>query len=291
VLRRKPFGVLLPSAHAIEREYRLLSALHPTGFAVPRPIALCEDAAVIGAPFYLMGLVEGRPFWEGALPDVPREARRPLYEAMIDTLAALHNCDHAAVGLADFGRPGNFFERQIARWIKQYRASQTDELADVERLIEWLPQTVPAQTRTSLVHGDFRIDNMIFAPDAPRVIAILDWELATVGDPLADFTYFAMHWIMDDTGSAALGGRDLDTLGIPSLDEVVARYCAATGRDGMAGLNWYFAYNLFRLVCIIQGVKRRMLDGNASNDQAAEAVKRIAPLASSAWAQARLAGA
>jgi aminoglycoside phosphotransferase (APT) family kinase protein len=291
VLRRKPFGPLLPSAHAVDREYRLLAALHPTGFPVPRPIALCEDEGVIGAPFYLMAMVEGRTLWDGTLPDVPRADRRAHYEAMIDTMAALHAIDHQAVGLGDFGPPGNYVERQVQRWTKQYRASQTDDIPEVDRLIDWLPRTLPAQTRTSIIHGDYRIDNLIYAPDAPQVRAVLDWELTTIGDPLADFAYLAMNWVMPRDGRSGLAGVDLDEAGLPTLDEAVARYCAASGRDGLPDLHWYFAYNLFRLVGIVQGIKKRMADGNASSTQAAATAAMLVPLARGAWAEARKAGA
>jgi len=291
VLRRKPFGTLLPSAHAIEREYRLIAALHPTGFPAPRAIALCEDPSVIGAPFYLMTLVEGRNLWDGTLPATPHEERRPLYAAMIDTLAALHTLDPQALGLADFGRPGNYFARQVERWTRQYRSAQTEEIAEAERLIEWLPATLPAQDRTSIIHGDYRIDNLIFAPDAPEIAAVLDWELATIGDPLADFAYLAMNWTMPADGRAGLSGIDLEAAGIPTLDEAVARYCAATGRDDLPDLHWYFAYNLFRLMAIVQGIKKRLIEGNAAIAQAGQTVARLMPLAQAAWAQARLAGA
>jgi aminoglycoside phosphotransferase (APT) family kinase protein len=291
VLRRKPFGPLLPSAHAVDREYRLLSALHPTGFPVPRPVALCEDESVIGAAFYLMALVEGRTVWDGTLPDVPKPERRAHYEAMVDTLAALHAIDPQAVGLGDFGPPGNYFERQVQRWTKQYRASQTDDIAEVERLIDWLPRTLPPQTRIAIIHGDYRIDNLIYAPDAPQVRAALDWELTTIGDPLADFTYLAMNWAMPRDGRSGLAGVDLGAEGLPSLDDMVARYCAASGRDGLPDLHWYFAYNLFRLVGIVQGIKKRMADGNASSAQAAATVAKLVPLAEAAWAEARKAGA
>ncbi len=290
VLRRKPFGPLLPSAHAVDREYRLLRALHPTGFPVPRPLALCEDEGVIGAVFYLMEMVEGRTFWNGALPELPIEARRPHYLAMIDTMAALHSLDPAAIGLSDFAPPGNYIERQVARWTRQYRAAQTDDVAEVERLIEWLPRTLPAQDRVSVIHGDYRIDNLIYGDDA-TVRAVLDWELATLGDPVADFAYLAMNWAMPQDGRSGLAGLDLAAEGIPTMDEATARYCAATGRDGLPNLNWYFAYNLFRLVGIVQGIKKRVIDGNASNAGAAAMAERVVPLAKAAWAQAKLAGA
>ncbi|KRB85088.1 aminoglycoside phosphotransferase [Sphingomonas sp. Root710] len=291
VLRRKPFGDLLPSAHAIEREYRLISAIHPTGFAVPGPVALCEDRSVIGAVFYLMEMVEGRTFWNGSLPDLARQDRRACYDAMVDTLAALHAIDHEAVGLGDFGRPGNYMQRQIDRWTKQYRAAQTDDIPEVEQLIEWLPRTLPEQAGLSIIHGDYRLDNLIYAADAPRVRAVLDWELATIGDPLADFAYLAMNWVLPHEGGAAVGGVDFAEADIPALDGVVARYCAATGRDGLPDLHWYFAYNLFRTVGIIQGIKKRMIDGNASNARAAEAAARLPSIARAGWAQAEIAGA
>jgi aminoglycoside phosphotransferase (APT) family kinase protein len=291
VLRRKPFGTLLPSAHAVDREYRLLTALHPVGFPVPRPLALCSDPEVVGSIFYVMELVEGRTFWNGALPDETASQRRALYEAMIATLAQLHAMDPDAVGLSDFGRPGNYFTRQVGRWTKQYRAAQTEDIPAVEKLIHWLPRTVPEQTRTSIIHGDFRIDNLIYAPNRPRVAAVLDWELATIGDPLADFAYLAMNWVLPADGKAGLAGLELSGTGIPTMEELIALYCAATGRGGMPDLHWYFAYNLFRMTGIVQGVKKRLQDGNASSAQAEETAARLLPLAEAAWAQAELAGA
>lgn len=291
VLRRKPFGPILPSAHAVEREYRLIAALHPSGFPVARPHGLCEDPGVIGAPFYVMELVEGRTLWDGTLPGMTPPERTAHYEAIVDTLAALHAIDYAGGGLGDYGKPGNYFERQVARWSKQYRASQTDDLPEVERLIEWLPRTVPAQTRTSIVHGDFRIDNLIFAGDGPHIRAVLDWELSTLGDPLADFSYFLMSWVTDPEGRSGVKGCTGPDTGIPTLEQVVARYCAATGRDGVPDLDWYFAYNLFRLTGIVQGIKKRMQDGNASSAQAAETVARLPGLAAAAWRFAEAAGA
>ncbi|UZK66761.1 phosphotransferase family protein [Sphingomonas sp. M1-B02] len=291
VLRRKPFGAILPSAHAVEREHRLIAALHPTGFPVARPYGLCEDPEVIGAPFYIMEMVEGRTLWDGALPGMTPDQRTAHYGAIVDTLAALHTIDPDAVGLGDYGRPGNYFERQVARWTKQYRASQTDDMPEVEALIEWLPRTVPAQTRTAIVHGDFRIDNMIFAPDGPRILAVLDWELSTLGDPLADFSYFLMSWVTAPEGRSGVQGLTGAETGIPTMAAVVERYCAATGRDGVPDLNWYFAYNLFRLTGIVQGIKKRMIEGNASSAQAAATVARLPGLAASAWGFAREAGA
>jgi aminoglycoside phosphotransferase (APT) family kinase protein len=291
VLRRKPFGPILPSAHAVEREHQLIAALHPTGFPVARPYGLCEDSGVIGAPFYIMEMIEGRTFWDGALPDMAPADRTEVYEAIVDTLAALHSVDYAAFGLGEYGKPGNYFERQVARWSKQYRMSQTDDMPEVEKLIEWLPRTVPGQTRTSIVHGDFRIDNMIFASAEPKVLAVLDWELSTLGDPLADFSYFLMSWVTAPEGRSGVQGLTGPETGIPTIEAVVARYCAATGRDGVPDLNWYFAYNLFRLTGIVQGIKKRIIEGNASSDQAAKTVERLPGLAASAWHFAREAGA
>lgn len=291
VLRRKPFGSLLPSAHAVEREYRLYSALAPVGFPVPRPVALCEDASVIGVPFFLMELVEGRIFWDSTLPELPRESRAHCYEGMADTLAKLHGIDYEAAGLSTFGRPGQYMQRQVERWAKQYRASQTEEIPEVEKLISWLPDSIPDQTGNSIIHGDYRIDNMIFSSEDLLVKAVLDWELATIGDPLADFAYFALPWVLDRGVGAGLVGIDLGEAGIPTLDQITERYCAATKRDGLPDLHWHFAFNLFRLVGITQGVKKRMIDGNASSANAESAVRHVLPLASSAWEQARLAGA
>ena len=291
VLRRKPFGPLLPSAHAVDREFRLISALYPTGFPVARPFGLCTDEGVVGAMFYVMGLVEGRNLWDGSLPGLTPEARRGIYHTMIDTLAALHGIDHEAVGLGDYGKPGNYFERQVGRWTKQYRASETETIPEMEKLIEWLPRTVPVQERTSIVHGDFRIDNMIFAEGAPKVLAVLDWELSTLGDPLADFSYLLMNWVTEPEGRSGIYGLDLEALGIPSLDEAVDRYCAATGRSGLPDLNWYFSYNLFRLTGIVQGIKKRVIDGTASSAQAERTAARVPSLARSAWHFAQLAGA
>ena len=291
VLRRKPFGQLLPSAHAVDREFKVINGLYPTGFPVARPYGLCTDESVIGSWFYIMAMVEGRTIWDGAMPGATPEFRRQTYFAMIDTLAALHNTDVAAAGLSDYGKPGNYFGRQVDRWTKQYRLSETEHMPVMERLIEWLPATLPEQTRTSVVHGDYRIDNMIFAADAPKVVAVLDWELSTLGDPLADFTYVAMAWVTDNAGRSGVQDLDRKALGIPELDEAVARYCQATGRDGVPDMNWYFAYNFFRLAGIIQGIKKRVIDGTANSAHAKEMSERVSPLAEAAWAFAVKAGA
>jgi aminoglycoside phosphotransferase (APT) family kinase protein len=292
VLRRKPFGALLPSAHAVEREYRVIAALHPTGFPVPRPYALCEDTEIIGAPFYVMEMVEGRVLWSGAMPDAEPAERRATYNAMVDTLARLHGIDPQAAGLADYGAPGNYFERQVRRWTKQYRAAETERIDAMERLIEWLPTRMPEQERVSIIHGDYRIDNMIFAAGAPRVAAVLDWELSTLGDPLADFANLAMNWVMPaGDRKAQLGGLDLAVLGIPSLEDISARYCDLTGLRRVPDLNWFFAFNLFRLAGIVQGIKKRAIEGNASSDDAAEFGSRVPDLAAQSWQFARQAGA
>lgn len=289
VLRRKPFGPLLPSAHAVDREYRLLAALAPLGFPVPRPLALCDDRAVIGVSFYVMELAKGHAYSNGALPDVEPGTRRCIYEQLIDTLADLHNFDPAAAGLSDFGKPGNYFERQVTRWTRQYRDSQTDQIEEMERLIAFLPATVPDQSRTSVVHGDYRIDNILF--DKGRLTAVLDWELATLGDPLADFSYLAMQWVIPADGGAGLGGLDLAAIGIPTLGEISERYSRRSGVGVAKHLDWYFAYNLFRLAGIVQGIKKRVIDGTASHAEAAEMAKRVPMLAHAAWRFAQKAGA
>ena len=291
VLRRKPPGKLLPSAHAVDREFKVMKALHGSDVPVPRVLALCSDDSVIGTMFYVMENVEGRILWDGTLPDYQPAERRAIYEAQIDTLAALHNVDYAAVGLADYGKPGNYFARQIDRWTKQYKASETRHIDVVERLIEWLPRTVPTQERVSVVHGDYRIDNMIFHANEPRVAAVLDWELSTLGDPLADFTYFLSHWVMPPEGRSGLAGLDLKSLGIPSMEEAVALYCKITNRAGLPELNWYFAYNMFRLACITQGIAGRVRDGTAASARAMEAGSRTEPLGNMAWHFALKAGA
>ena len=288
VLRRKPFGKLLPSAHAVDREYRLLSALHPLEFPVPQPLALCSDADVIGAIFYVMELAKGRAYANGALPEFDASTRARMYAQMIDTLADLHAIDTDAAELGDFGKPGNYFERQVMRWTRQYRDSQTDYIPEIERLIAFLPETLPEQSRTSIVHGDYRIDNVVFDGDG-TLTAVLDWELATLGDPVADFSYLAMQWVMPADGGAGLGGLDLAKLGIPSLDAIVARYAERSGVPVGAKLDWYFAYNLFRLAGIVQGIKKRLNDGTASHANAAEIAAKVPTLAKAAWSFAQAA--
>ena len=290
VLRKKPAGKLLPSAHAVDREYKVISALHPTGFPVAKPYALCTDDSVVGAMFYVMEMVDGRILWNGLLPEMTKDERRQTYLHKITTLAQLHNTDYAAIGLNDYGKPGNYFARQIDRWTKQYKLSETENIEEMNKLIEWLPQTIPPGERTSIVHGDYRLDNMVLHASEPRVIAVLDWELSTLGDPLGDFTYYLMNWVMPSDGRAGLGGKDLAPLGIPTTEEVVELYCAETGRDGIPQLDWYFSYNAFRLAGILQGIAGRVRDGTAASAHAAQMVQRIRPLAQAAYSYAQKAG-
>ena len=290
VLRRKPFGQLLPSAHAVDREYRLLAALAPLDFPVPEPLALCDDPDVIGAIFYVMELARGRSYANGALPDFDPATRRAMYDQLVDTLADLHTIDPEAAGLGDFGRSGNYFERQVMRWTRQYRDSETDYIPEMERLVAFLPETIPEQSRMSIVHGDYRIDNVMFDGDG-TLTAVLDWELATLGDPLADFSYLAMQWAMPADGGAGLAGLDLAVLGIPTLNAIAARYSDRSGVPVAERLDWYFAYNLFRLAGIVQGIKKRVIDGTASHAEAEEMAKRVPTLAQAAWRFAQRAGA
>jgi aminoglycoside phosphotransferase (APT) family kinase protein len=295
VLRRKPFGKLLPSAHAMDREYRVITALHKAGFPAAQTYGLCTDDSVIGAMFYIMENVTGRIFWDGALPTQTPTERTAIYAAQIDTLAQLHNFDPDKIGLGDYGKPGNYFARQVERWTRQYRASETGPNDTMEKLMAYLPLTVPKQERVSVVHGDYRVDNMIFAADVPRVKAVLDWELSTLGDPLADFSYFLMLWHMPQAstgaGSSGIAGLDLKAAGIPSIADACAHYCKLTGRTGIPDLDWYFAFNMFRIAAILQGIAGRVRDGTAASAQALDSIKRIGPLADKAWEFAQKAGA
>jgi aminoglycoside phosphotransferase (APT) family kinase protein len=291
VLRRKPFGKLLRSAHAVEREFRVIAALHAAGFPVPKPYALCNDATVIGSAFYVMQHVAGRLFWDGTLPNLAREERRAIYCAQIDTLARLHRLQPQDLGLADFAPPGSYFTRQAERWTKQYRASETQSIGAMEKLIEWLPRTVPPQTQVSVVHGDFRLDNLIFASNSCDVLAVIDWELSTLGDPLADMSYVMMNWMMPADGRSGLAGLDLEMLSIPTSRELIERYCRAMGWEGVPELSWYFAFNLFRLAGIMQGIAKRRLDGTAVSDDAERLAAQTVPVANKAWDFARKAGA
>jgi aminoglycoside phosphotransferase (APT) family kinase protein len=292
VLRRKPSGPLIPGAHAVEREAKVLAALGSVDFPVPRLYALCTDEKVIGTHFYVMEMVEGRIFWNATLPDVSH-VQRPLYfEAMNATLARLHLIDPVAIGLSDYGRPGNYFERQISRWSTQY-LSDTDAGRNIyiDRLIEWLRVHIPAGEETSIIHGDFRVDNMIFHPVEPRIIAVLDWELSTLGHPLADFAYHTMMYRMPSHIVAGLAGTDLAKLNIPSEHEYLRRYCRRTNRTTIPGYDFYVAFNFFRLAAIFHGIKGRVIRGTASSAEASQRVKVFPELAELAWAQAVLAGA
>ena len=290
VLRRKPPGKLLPSAHAVDREFKVISALYPTGFPVAKPFGLCVDEGVIGTMFYVMDSVEGRILWDGTLPASSMEERGAIYRSKIATLAALHNTDYKAVGLEDFGKAGSYFARQISRWTKQYQLSETEKIPEMDRLIDWLPKSIPDGETTSIVHGDYRLDNMILHPTRSSVRAVLDWELSTLGDPLGDFTYHLMNWVMPAGQRSGLGGLDLAALGIPSMEAYTALYCEATGRSEIVNIDWYFAYNLFRLAGIIQGIVGRVRDGTAASDHASDNMNRVRPLAENAYAFALRAG-
>jgi aminoglycoside phosphotransferase (APT) family kinase protein len=286
VLRRKPPGKLLKSAHAVDREFRIISALYGADFPVPRPYVLCRDDEVIGTMFYIMECVEGRIFWELDLPELDPQERAAIYESTNATIAKLHGFDYRALGLDDFGKPGNYFARQISRWTGQYRASETRATPTMDQLIDWLPENIPADESESIVHGDFRLDNMIIHPEEPRVIAVLDWELSTIGHPLADFTYHLMAWQMPEIGigSGGLLGKDLAALGIPAEEEYARTYCEHAGRvGGIANRNFYSAFNFFRLAAILQGIAGRVRDGTAASARAGEAERAVEPLASLGW--------
>jgi aminoglycoside phosphotransferase (APT) family kinase protein len=292
VLRRKPPGKLLPSAHAVDREYRVISALHAQGFPVAEPIVYCADESITGTAFFLMSCVEGRVFWEAEMPASNPAERAQVYDAMNATLARLHNFDPAAIGLGDYGRGENYVARQIERWSKQYRASETEAIEDMDRLIAWLPAHLPPDQKPRLVHGDYRLDNMILAPDEPKILAVLDWELSTLGDPLADFSYHLMQWSMppSDAGTGSLVGFDLAALGIPTRDQYVEAYVERTGLDPRPFLPVYSAYNFFRLAAILQGIVGRVRDGTATSAVAAAKASLVRPLAAKAWEFARQAG-
>jgi len=283
VLRRQPLGTLLKSAHAVDREYRVMKALAGTEVPVPRVLGLCESGDVIGSMFYVMEFARGRIFWRAALPELDsREQRAAIYEEMNRVLAALHNVDPAAVGLGDYGKPGNYFARQLARWTGQYRASELKPIPAMERLMTWLDANQPADDgREALVHGDYRLDNLVFHSTEPRIIAVLDWELSTLGHPLADLAYQCMQLRMpSDSGTTpGLQGLDRKSLGIPPEPEYVARYCQRTGISGIDNWTFYLAFSFFRLAAIIQGVAKRAVDGNASNTRAAELGQWVEPLA------------
>jgi aminoglycoside phosphotransferase (APT) family kinase protein len=283
VLRRKPPGQLLPSAHAVDREYRVIAALAGSGIPVPRAYLLCEDPAVIGTAFYVMSHVPGRIFRHPSLPGLPERERRPLYQDAVEVLARLHLVDWRAVGLAEFGRPGSYYGRQIHRWTQQYRASETETIPAMERLIEWLPAHQPADDATTLVHGDYRIGNLVVDAAAPRVAAVLDWELSTLGHPLADLAYFCLPFRLTPDTFEGLAGLDLAPQGLPTEAEVVAAYCARTGRPGIPAWDFYVAFALFRLAAILQGIMGRVLAGTANDPRARDRGLRARPLAEAAW--------
>lgn len=282
VLRRQPPGKLLKSAHAVDREYRVLRALENSPVPVARALHLCEDRDVIGSMFYVMEFCDGRIFWDAALPELEKPERGLVYDEMIRILAELHKVDYEAAGLGDFGKPGNYFERQYERWTSQYRASELRRIDHMESLMGWLGQNLPDDDgRVSLVHGDYRLDNMIFSHDAPRAIAVLDWELSTLGHPFADVGYLCMQLRMPDGigNMSGLRGKDLDAIGIPSEADYVAQYCEYTGVERIDNLSFYVAFSFFRLAAIVQGVAKRAVDGNASNENAAALGEFVEPLA------------
>jgi aminoglycoside phosphotransferase (APT) family kinase protein len=285
VLRRKPPGKLLPSAHAVDREFRVLAALEGTDVPVAHVHALCEESEVIGSAFYVMDYVEGRIFWDALLPEVAPQGRGDIYREMVRVLAALHSVDYTAVGLGDYGKPGNYVERQVARWTQQYRASATEKIDAVEHLIEWLPKHIPADEQTSIVHGDFRLDNTIFHPTEPRILAVLDWELSTLGHPLVDLAYYCLRYHLPVAEFRGLGGVDASAYLIPSEAECVAQYCSLRGIAPVPPKDWayYKAFCMFRLAGILQGVLARALQGNASSATALQAGRRARPLAELGW--------
>jgi aminoglycoside phosphotransferase (APT) family kinase protein len=287
VLRRKPAGKLLPSAHAVDREYRVMTALAATDVPVPRTRCLCEDEGVIGTAFYLMDLVPGRVLWDPTIPGASNAERAAMYDEMNRVIAALHRVSPAAVGLADYGKPGNYFARQIDRWTKQYRASETEAIPAMDNLIAWLPANIPPGEAVSVVHGDYRLDNLIWSPTEPRIVAVLDWELSTLGHPLADFAYHMMTWRVAPGEFRGLAGCDLDGLGIPREAAYRDAYARRMDLGAVDPAHWgfYLAYNMFRLAGILQGVMARALQGNASSSRAVEAGKKARPMAEAAWRQ------
>lgn len=285
VLRRKPPGKLLPSAHAVDREFRVISAMRRSGIPVAEPFVLCEDEEVIGTIFYVMDFVQGRVLWDPTLPESSREERGAIYDELNRVIAALHQVDYEAAGLGDFGRPGNYLERQISRWTKQYRASETERIEAMENLITWLPANIPPGDETSVVHGDYRLDNTIFHPTEPRILAVLDWELSTLGHPLVDFAYNCMYYRLSQGEFRGIAGVDLAALGIPSEEDYVAAYCRRTGRASIPNWDYYLAFNMFRLAGILQGIMGRVVDGTAASQHALDSGRRARPMAEAGWRQ------
>ncbi|MEM7429916.1 MAG: phosphotransferase family protein, partial [Pseudomonadota bacterium] len=295
VLRRKPPGKLLPSAHAVDREFKVISALHAQDFPVAKPHVLCADESVVGTMFYVMDFVDGRVIWNPHVPDVSREERTAIFDALNATIAQLHMIDVEASGLGDFGRPEGYVARQIKRWSEQYQASIDRTVPEMDNLIAWLPGACPPDNPPTIVHGDFRLDNVILHPSEPKILAVLDWELCTRGDPIADFTYHMMQWHMPPSdgvaGVGSLAGHDLDALGIPSAEGYAEAYCLRTGRDSIPNFDFYLAYNFFRLAAIYQGIIGRVRDGTAANENAPALEALVEPLAKVAWGYARRGGA
>jgi aminoglycoside phosphotransferase (APT) family kinase protein len=285
VLRRKPPGKLLPSAHAVDREFRVITALQGTPVPVARTHALCEDDSVIGTAFYIMDYVDGRVLWDPRLPGFSCEERAAAYDEMNRVIAALHQVSYDKLGLSDFGKPGNYFARQIARWTKQYKASETEKIEAMDRLAEWLPANIPPGEETVIVHGDYRLDNLIWSPTELRIVAVLDWELSTLGHPLADFSYHCMGYRLATEEFRGLAGAPLTELGIPTEEEYVAAYCRRTGRVSIEHWDFYIAYNIFRLAGILQGIMRRVVDGTAASQHALEMGRRARILAEAGWQQ------
>ncbi len=285
VMRSKPgpAAKLLRSAHAIEREFEVMTALKKVDMPVAKMLALCDDESVIGRAFFIMEMVDGRVLWDPALPGMTQPDRATIFDEMNRVIARLHLVDYAAIGLAEYGKAGNYFERQIGRWSKQYRASETEKIEAMDKLIEWLPQHIPPGEETSIVHGDYRMDNLIFHPTEPRVLAILDWELSTLGHPLADFAYHCMAWHVPPSAFRGLAGLDLAALGIPDFESYVKSYCQRTGRAGIENFEYYLAYNLFRMAGILQGIMKRVVDGTAASEQAVTMGKAARPLAELGW--------
>ncbi len=287
VLRRRPLGTLLPSAHAVDREYRVQRALADSAVPVPRMHGYCDDASVIGSAFYVMDYVPGRIFYDQRLPGVDPQQRGAMFAAMNDVIAALHGIDWRAAGLEGFGRPGGFLSRQVARWTRQYRASEMQPIAAMDRLIAWLPAHLPVADEVSLVHGDYRMDNLIFHPTEPKIVAVLDWELSTIGDPLADFGYHAISWRITPELFRGLAGSDLEALGIPTEAEYLTDYCRKVGRRDIPDWNYYIVYGMFRLAAIMQGILKRAAEGTAASQQAIDVGRRAPEVAAEAWVLAQ----
>ncbi|MFZ6644399.1 phosphotransferase family protein [Undibacterium sp. TJN25] len=289
VMRAKPGPVakLLPSAHAIEREFKVMNALNKAGFPAAKQYALCTDEDVIGRAFYIMEFVDGRVLWDQSLPDMTPVQRTEIYDEMNRVISQLHTIDYAAIGLADYGKPGNYFARQIDRWTKQYKASETEKIEAMDNLIAWLPNNIPPGDDTSIVHGDYRLDNMMFHKTEPRILAVLDWELSTLGHPLADFSYHCMSWHIENGQFRGIGGLDFKSLGIPTEQEYIAKYCERTGKTiRQEDFSFYLAYNMFRMAGILQGIMKRYVDGTASSAQAKKSGEAARPMAEMGWSYA-----